>query len=260
MYDELKGRSTAIGTRKWIAYEPQKIESEVVAVGSNIRFFQYGQLDLWVGTAASANASCNIREGHSECGMMNIPSHNALMWAMNTESQLCRNSSAADLLIIDGSIRSRMAKIQDAFSKPKYCLEFLKILYRGENTVFVSVMAPLGILSDEYGINRIRQCAIANRQSGFGHVCKDDLYGPDLVISTVYARLEDWTMMLKIEMFGSGHDDMKIKSILDHLHTGDLTGNPTPIRNVQNMCMIDDSSISHITRLCQKSLSKWTVT
>ena len=182
------------------------------------------------------------------------------MWAINAESQLCQNSSAADLVILDGSIHSKISKIKTVFSTQRHCLEFLKTMYSGENIVFISVMPPLEIISDPYGIISIMKCAIANKCAGFGHVYEDIQYGSDLVISTTYARLVDWAMMLKIEMFGTSHDNNRMKSILDHLHTGDLMGYPTLIHAVRNMCIIDDSSLPYSGQFWKKPISKWTVT
>ena len=51
--------------------------------------------------------------------LKNQISKNALMWTINTESQLCQNSSAADLVILDGSIHSKISKIKTVFSNTK---------------------------------------------------------------------------------------------------------------------------------------------
>ena len=165
-----------------------------------------------------------------------------------------------DLVILDGSIHSKISKIKTVFSTQRHCLEFLKTMYPGENIVFISVMPPLEIISDPYGIASIMRCAIANKCAGFGHVSEDIRYGSDLIISTTYARLEDWAMMLKIEMFGTDHDDDKMKSILDHLYTGDLMGYPTLVHAVRNMYIIDDSSLPYSGQFWKKPISKWTVT
>ena len=66
--------------------------------------------------------------------------------------------------------------------------------------------------------------------------------------------------MLKIDIFGTGHDNNRMKSILDHLYAGDLMGYPTLIHAVRNMCIIDDSSIPHSGKFWKKPISKWMVT
>ena len=71
---------------------------------------------------------------------------------------------------------------------------------------------------------------------------------------------KDWAMMLKIEMFGTSHDNNRMKSILDHLYTRDLMGYPTLIHTVRNMCIIDDSSLPYSGQFCKKPISKWAVT
>ena len=258
MYTLNNTKSTSVGSKKWITYEPKSVNTKVVAVGSNMKFFRYKKIDFWLGIAASTNATYNVQKSRSKYGLKNPISKNALMWTMNAESQLCQNSSTSDLVILDGSIHSKISQIKTVFSTQIHCLEFLKILYPGENIVFISIMSPLEIISDPYEIDSIMRCAITHKHAGFGHVYEDIQYGSDLVISTTYARLKDWAMMLKIEMFGTDHNN-RMKSILDHLYTGDLMGYPTLIHAVRHMCIIDDSSIPYSGRSWEKSISKWTV-
>ena len=51
-----------------------------------------------------------------------------------------------------------------------------------------------------------------------------------------------------------------MKSILNHLYTGDLMGYPHLIHAVRNMCIIDDLSLPHSGQFWKKPISKWTVT
>ena len=260
MYTLNNTKSAYAGSKKWIAYEPKSVNSKVIAVGSNMKFFRYKEIDFWLGITTSINAPYNVQKSLSKHGIENQISKNALMWTMNAESQLCQNSSAADLVILDGSIHSKISKIKTVFSTQRHCLEFLKTMYPGENIVFISIMPPLEIISDPYGIASIMRCAIANKCAGFGHVYEDIQYDSDLVISTTYASLVDWAMMLKIEMFGTRHDNNRMKSILNHLYTGDLMGYPNLIHAVRNMCIIDDSSLPHSGQFWKKPILKWTVT
>ena len=259
MYTLNNTKSASAESGTWTTYEPKSVNAKVVAVRSNMKFFRYKKIDFWLGIAASIHTPYNVQKSCSKHGLKTPISKNALMWTMNTESQLCQNSSAADLVILDGSIYSKISKIKTVFSTQRHCLEFLKTLYPGENIIFISTMPPLEIISDPYGIASIMRCAITHKRAGFGHIYEDIQYGSDLVISTTYARLEDCAMMLKIEIFGTGPDNNRIKSILDHLYTGDLMGYPTLIHAVRNMCIIDDSSIPYSGQFWKKPISKWTV-
>ena len=68
-------------------------DAKVIAVGSNMKFFRYKEIDFWLGITASI-APYNVQKSLSKHGIENL-SKNALMWTMNAESQLCQNSSAA---------------------------------------------------------------------------------------------------------------------------------------------------------------------
>ena len=218
MYTLNNTKSAYAGSKKWTAYEPKSVNSKVIAVGSNMKFFRYKEIDFWLGIATSINAPYNVQKSLSKHSLKNQISKNALIWIMNAESQLCRNSSTADLVILGGSIHSKISEIKTVFSTQRHFLEFLKTLYHGENIVFISTMSPLEIISDPYAIASIMKCAITHKRAGFDHVYEDIQYGSDLVISTTcHVFWSGW--FLCFVNFQHGHAFVQVFHIRILYHT-----------------------------------------
>ena len=74
-------------------------------------------------------------------------------------------------------------------------------MYSVKNIIFVSEMPIL--MPDIYWSHTDdpRYCANINKSSRFVVARKDTMYEIDSIISTVYARLEDWTTVIIMEMF-----------------------------------------------------------
>ena len=44
MYTLNNTKSAYVGSKKWTAYEPKSVNSKVIAVGSNMKFFRYKEM------------------------------------------------------------------------------------------------------------------------------------------------------------------------------------------------------------------------
>ena len=66
MYTLNNTKSAYAGSKKWTAYEPKSVNSKVIAVGSNMKFFRYKEIDFWLGIAASINAPYNVQKSLSK--------------------------------------------------------------------------------------------------------------------------------------------------------------------------------------------------
>ena len=62
MYTLNNTKSAYAGSKKWTAYEPKSVNSKVIAVGSNMKFFRYKEIDFWLGIAASVNTPYNVQK------------------------------------------------------------------------------------------------------------------------------------------------------------------------------------------------------
>ncbi len=242
---------------KWFSYNPRHIDSEIIGISSNYRCFEYKGVKLWVGTASATNTTDSIPKWHSECGQNRHEVNTVLLWTITKEAELCKEmSSKSDFVLIDGSIHSRLAELgrinkRNIRSKNDY--DLLKFLYGSKNVIFVSTI-PNSKTTFGYTDFDIATRYASCRNTGFSMMCKDDRYGSDSVVTTMYAHLEDWSPLLRMEMFGDDYDESRTKGIIDCLTTTDLTGYPHALWLAQSMCKIDKSDIMRLTRSQSKEI------
>lgn len=232
---------------EWISYVPVKRDSRVLSISSNHKFFRDKGIDFWVGAASATDSSDSIDKGYVKCGLREPRSNAAQIWATSAEARLCMDiEPMADYILVDGSISSKIHSMKNVFLNSKTCLDFLKYMYDKKNIIFVSRMPTL--IPNIHGSNMgaARHCVGIRRFSGFTIAHEDTMYGTDSIISTIYARLENWTPIITMEMFGDDYDEQKIKPILDHLVNEDLTGYPRSLRQVQRMCEITKSNLDRL--------------
>ena len=84
-------------------------------------------------------------------------------------------------------------------------------------------------------------------------------YEENAVICSSFMRLAECTPLLKIELFGAGHDECRIKDVIDHIVKNNVYGYPYSLRMAHDTCKVsgeDMQRFSHMYGLCNETSSK----
>ena len=89
----------------------------------------------------------------------------------------------------------------------------------------------------------------ATRKPGFSELFLDPKYGSDKIIASVFARLSDYTPLIKLKYWVKDHAEDEIKLVLDKLHKSSVGGYPYALKLAHNNCKISNSDLAKLVSL-----------
>ena len=232
--------------RNWVEYTPQKQDAVIAGIDSSYNSTKFQGLELWVVTVVSIKSDGTIISEKHRQGL-GAPNPELATQASQMEIDACVSSvDEADLVAIDGSLYSQFMTRQASLAttltstiKKKY-----NVVFVSKTSVTRSQFSKLGSLAgDIFYYNH------AIKKSGFSKIFVDKELGPGKIISSVYARLRDSTPLIKIELFGSEHDESEIKSLLDKLCKNSVSGYPYTLKLAHNNCKITHTDLARLVSL-----------
>ena len=232
--------------RNWVEYTPQKQDAVIAGIDSSYNSTKFQGLELWVVTVVSIKSDGTIISEKHRQGL-GAPNPELATQASQMEIDACSASvDEADLVAIDGSLYSQFMTRQASLAttltstiKKKY-----NVIFVSKTSVTRSQFSKLGSLAgDIFYYNH------AIKKSGFSKIFVDKELGPGKIISSVYARLRDSTPLIKIELFGSEHDESEIKSLLDKLCKNSVSGYPYTLKLAHNNCKITHTDLARLVSL-----------
>ena len=232
--------------RNWVEYIPQKQDVVIAGIDSSYNSTKFQGLELWVVTVVSIKSDGTIISEKHRQGL-GTPNPELATQASQMEIDACSASvDEADLVAIDGSLYSQFMTRQASLAttltstiKKKY-----NVVFVSKTSVTRSQFSKLGSLAgDIFYYNH------AIKKSGFSKIFVDKELGPGKIISSVYARLRDSTPLIKIELFGSEHDESEIKSLLDKLCKNSVSGYPYTLKLAHNNCKITHTDLARLVSL-----------
>jgi NurA-like 5'-3' nuclease len=230
----------------WIEYTPQRQDSVVAGIDSSYNSTKFQGLELWVVTAVSIKSDGTmISELHNQG--LGTPNPELAAQASKMEIDACTQSvDQVDVVALDGSLYSQFLTRQASL-----IAMLTSAIKKKNNVVFVS---KTSVTKNEFGhlgslAGDIFYYNHAVKKSGFSKIFVDKDLGPGKVISSVYARLRDSTPLIKIELFGSDHDESEIKSLLDRLYKNSVSGYPYALKLAHNNCKISYSDLERLVSL-----------
>ena len=232
--------------RNWVEYTPQKQDAIIAGIDSSYNSTKFQGLELWVVTVVSIKSDGTIISEKHRQGL-GAPNPELSTQASQMEIDACSASvDEADLVAIDGSLYSQFMTRQASLAttltstiKKKY-----NVVFVSKTSVTRNQFSKLGSLAgDIFYYNH------AIKKSGFSKIFVDKELGPGKIISSVYARLRDSTPLIKIELFGSEHDESEIKSLLDKLCKNSVSGYPYTLKLAHNNCKITHTDLARLVSL-----------
>lgn len=229
----------------WVEYEPQKKNASIAGIDSSYNSTKFQGLELWVVTAVSIKSDGEIiSEKHAQG--LGQPSPELETQASRMEIDACSASiGKADVVALDGSLYSQFLTRQASLASA------ITSAIKKQRTVFISKTSSARKKFERLGsvAGDIFYYNHAVRKPGFSRILVDKDLGPGKVVSYVYARLRDSTPIIKIEMLGSDHTELEIKSLLDMLTKNSVAGYPYALKLAHERSKITNGDLSRLVSL-----------
>ena len=230
----------------WIEYEPQKHDADIIGIDSSYNSTKFQGLELWVVTAVAVKSDgIIISEMHNQG--LGQPSPELETQASKMEVEACTASiDKADLVAMDGSLYSQFLTRQASLGNT-----IVGAIKKKQNVVFISKTSSARKQFEKLGsvAGDIFYYNHATRTPGFSKIFVDKELGPGKVVSYVYARLRDSTPLIKIELLGSDHTEIEIKSLLDRITKNSVSGYPYALKLAHDKCKITNADLSRLVSL-----------
>ncbi|HXX06175.1 MAG TPA: DNA double-strand break repair nuclease NurA [Candidatus Bathyarchaeia archaeon] len=230
----------------WIEYEPQKHDADIIGIDSSYNSTKFQGLELWVVTAVAVKSDGTIiSEMHNQG--LGQPSPELETQASKMEVEACTASiDKADLVAMDGSLYSQFLTRQASLGNT-----IVGAIKKKQNVVFISKTSSARKQFEKLGsvAGDIFYYNHATRTPGFSKIFVDKELGPGKVVSYVYARLRDSTPLIKIELLGSDHTEIEIKSLLDRITKNSVSGYPYALKLAHDKCKITNADLSRLVSL-----------
>jgi NurA-like 5'-3' nuclease len=230
----------------WIEYTPQKKDSDIAGIDSSYNSTKFQGLELWVVTGVSVKSDGQIiTEIHNQG--LGQPTPELEVQASKMEVEACISSiDKADLVILDGSLYSQFLTRQVALGN-----SITAAIKKRNNVIFISKTSSARKQFEKLGsvAGDIFYYNHAIRTPGFSKLFVDTSLGPGKVVSNVYTRLRDSTPLIKIELFGSNHNENEIKLLLDMITKNSVGGYPYSLKLAHENCKISNSDLARLVSL-----------
>lgn len=232
--------------KNWIEYIPQRQDSVIAGIDSSYNSTKFQGLELWVVSAVSVKSDGTvISELHNQG--VGTPNPELAAQASKMEIDVCAASvDKADLVTLDGSLYSQFLTRQTSLTTL-----LTSAIKKRNNVIFVSKTSVTRSQFSKFGslVGDIFYYNHTIKRSGFSKIFVDKELGPGKVISSVYARLQNSTPLIKIELLGSDHDESEIKSLLDRLYKNSVAGYPYALKLAHNNCKITHTDLARLVSL-----------
>ena len=116
-----------------------------------------------------------------------------------------------------------------------------------------------GVRKNNNQIVQKYKCNICNAFFQITLDSKTCMHGRNAVICSSFVRLAECTPLLKIELFGAGHDECRIRDVMDHIVKNSVNGYPYSLRMAHDTCKVsgeDMRRFSHMYGLCNETGSR----
>ena len=228
----------------WNEYSPNKVDSKIIGIDASYNSIKYQGLDLWVVTAVAVGADNSVIVDLHDNGL-GLMKNNLPLMANRMEIEACaRSHDSADLILMDGTIHSKISEDKDGTVTPK-------IFLKNQNIVFVSKSSDV---NDEFGkfgaiAGDIFYYAHASRKAGYSRIQIDKRYGAGYEIVYFYLRLSESQPLLKIELPRKEYTDSDVKKLADHMYKNSIMGYPYSLRLAHENCKISTADMKRFARL-----------
>ena len=232
--------------QNWVEYSPQKKEVNTAGIDSSFNSTKFQGMELWVVTAVSVESNGRIIKELHDHGL-GYPEIDLSSMASKMEIDACNASvDEVDLVLMDGSLYSQFMTRQSTLSST-----LLKIMIKNNNVIFVSKTSNtrMQFVDLDSTAGDIFYYNHATQKPGFSKLFLDPKYGSDKVIASVFARLSDYTPLIKLEFLGKDHSEEEIKSMLDRIYKSSVGGYPYALKLAHNNCKISNSDLSKLVSL-----------
>ena len=232
--------------QNWVEYLPQKKETITAGIDSSFNNTKFQGMELWVVTAVSVKSDGHIIKDIHDHGI-GFPKSDLSTIASKMEIDACIESvDEAELVLMDGSLYSQFMTRQSTLST-----SLVKTMTKKENVIFISKTSNTRMqfpdmdstAGDIFYFNH------ATQKPGFSKLFLDPKYGKDKIIASVYARLSDYTPLIKLEFLGKNHSENEIKLVLDKLYKNSVGGYPYALKLAHNSCKISNSDLAKLVSL-----------
>ena len=232
--------------QNWIEYSPQKKEASTAGIDSSFNSTKFQGMELWVVTAVSVKSDGQIIKDLHEHGL-GFPETDLSSMASRMEIDACNSTvEEVDLVLMDGSLYSQFMTRQSTLSS-----SLLKIMTKKENVIFISKTSNTRMQFAEMDSTAgdIFYYNHATQKPGFSKLFFDPKYGSDKIIASVFARLSEYTPLIKLELLGKNHSEDEVKLILDNLYKNSVGGYPYALKLAHNNCKISNSDLVKLVSL-----------
>ena len=232
--------------QNWIEYLPQKKQVAITGIDSSFNSTKFQGMELWVVTATSVKSDGQIIKDIHDHGL-GYPEIDLSSMASKMEIDACDTSvDKVDLVLMDGSLYSQFMTRQSTLLST-----LLKIITKKRNVIFVSKTSNTRTQFENMDstVGDIFYYNHATQKSGFSKLFLDLKYGSDKIIASVFARLSDYTPLIKLEFLGKDHSENEIKLILDKLYKNSVGGYPYALKLAHNNCKISNNDLIKLVSL-----------
>lgn len=232
--------------QRWVEYIPQKQDIVTAGIDSSYNSTKFQGLELWVVTAVSIRSDGKVITNLHSHGL-GEPSPELPTQASKMEIDACDQSvDDADLVMIDGSLYSQFLTRQASLTSM-----ITSTIRKKDNVIFVSKTSVTRSQFSKFNslVGDIFYYNHATKRPGFSKIFVDKSLGLGKAISSVYARLRDSTPLLKIELLGSDHNEVEIKSLLDRICKNSVGGYPYALKLAHKNCKITNSDLSRLVSI-----------
>jgi len=229
----------------WVEFTPTKEEASTAGIDSSFNNTKFQGIELWATTAVAIKSDGEILVDLHDSGLGSDTDLSRI--ASKMEIDACeRTVDAVDLVLMDGSLHSQFMTRQSVLDA-----QVVKTMKKRNNVMFIAKTSntkkqfeSLGSLAgDIFYYNHI------TKGPGFSKIFVEKKYGSDKVISSTFVRLSDSTPIIKLELLGSEHDEIEIKSLLNKLYKTSIGGYPYALKLAHNNCKISDKELAKMVSL-----------
>lgn len=232
--------------QNWIDYTPKKQDAILCGIDSSFNSTKFQGMELWVVTAVAIQSDGIVIDDLHRQGLGRVGLDISRM-ASEMEVDICKKAvDVSDIVMMDGSLYSQFMTRQAGLTP-----EIVRVMTKKNNVIFIAKTSNTNVQFKDLGSQAgdIFYYNHATKTPGFSRVFVDPEFGRDKQISSIYARLSDSTPLIKIELFGDGHTDEEIKSILDRLYKTSVGGYPYALKLAHNNCKISSADLAKLVSL-----------
>jgi NurA-like 5'-3' nuclease len=229
----------------WVSYIPKKKKNVLYGIDSSYNSIKFQGLELWAVDAVSIKITSDSNARLFDMGL-GKQNDNLGSISSKMEIQACEQTiDLADLVLMDGSIYSHFT------TKHTPLRQIKDIITKKDNVVFISKTSNSNMqFSKFYSMAAdIFYYNHATRNTGFSNLFVDETHGKSQIITTTYARLNEDTPIMKIELMGGNHTEKGIMLIMDSLISESVGGYPRSLAMAHDECKISTKDLRKLVSL-----------